>query len=170
MTGKEERVAYRHDETGELVDAGRLSESITTRLGMLHLRSDPVIDELYSAWLDRNFTASGLNKAERHRLPRRFAKDVLEDDEALGRLGYTAVKVQEGRIITTPGLLACGVEEDGRHVSVSIGYVPATKGYVLDVTREDMGTFRVLLDGRALRDMTEEIKLLRRTIREEEKR
>lgn len=164
---------YRERDTGRMLSRAEVKD----RLRMMHrcalTSGDDGLDGMFREWMDGHMTPSQCYTMDRGGILSLFLDDVVEDAEALWKLGFETITIPAEDIVTTPGLLACGSDARGRHANVEIGYVPATKGYVLDITLGDGSereSIRIELDGYALTDMSREIKLLRQAMREEKEK
>ena len=131
--------------------------------------SKPYTD-MFHGWVERSFTMESLLwRAEAgpglmEDLRDRFADAVMDDPDMLREFGYEVIEVPD-EVLESPGLLAVGETEDGRHASVSLEYIVASGTYALDVRIGDERA-RVLMDSRALTDMTEDIKMMRKVVRD----
>lgn len=164
---------YRETDTGRMLSKAEVKD----RLQMMHrcavLSGEDGFRGRFGEWMDGHLTPSQCYTMDRDRILDLFLDDLLEDAEALWELGFETVTIPAEDIVTTPGLLAIGSDDRGRHASVEIGYVPSTKGYVLDITLGQgsaLESIRIEMDRQALTDMTREIKLLRQAIREEKEK
>ena len=164
---------YREMDTGRMLSRAEVKD----KLRMMHrcalASGDDGLDGMFREWMDGHLTPSQCYKMEHNSVLNLFLDDVVEDAEALWKLGFETITIPAEDIVTTPGLLACGHDDKGRHASIEIGYVPATKGYMLDITLgegSERESIRIELDRQALTDMTREIKLLRQAMREEKDR
>ena len=164
---------YREKDTGRMLSRAEVKD----RLRMMHRRAltsgDDGFGGMFREWMDGHLTPSQCYRMDRDKILGLFLDDVVEDAEALWKLGFETVMIPAEGIVTTPGLLAEGSDGRGRRVSIEIGYVPATKGYVLDITLGEGGereSIRIDMDGPALTYMGQEIKRLRQAIREEKEK
>lgn len=166
----EDRTVYR-TKGGRDLSTRTVRHDLGDRMTLMQLgtRPDRALAGAWDAWLDANFTASECLRTGAEARVQRFIDTALKDAELMLKLGYETVIVPGEDIVTTPGLLAAGEDEEGRDVTIAIGYSPSTGQYVLDIEHDtDAGreSLRVTLYKWALADMTNEIKLLRKTIRE----
>lgn len=158
-------VAYRDIETGTTIDGRKLDSLVESELSQGSLGTRNACTTLYHEWLDSHHTASQIVTAGESRVRQEFIRELFENEELLRRLGYEPITVPGEDVIITQGLLACGNDEHGKNVSIELAYVPATGGYILDICH-DRQSFRAVLDSKALTYMTQEIKELRKLIRE----
>lgn len=173
MFRRYEMKRYREKDTGRMLNKAEVKD----RLQMMHrcavLSGEDGFQGRLMEWVDGHLTPSQCYTMDRDRILGMFLDDLLEDAEALWELGFETITIPADDIVTTPGLLAIGSDSEGRHASIEIGYVPATKGYLLDITLGQGSAFesiRIEMDRQALTDMTREIKLLRQAIREEKEK
>lgn len=164
---------YRERETGRMLSKAEVKD----KLQMMHkcavLSGDDGFQGRFREWMDGHLTPSQCYRMDRDKVLNLFLDDLLGDAEALWEQGFETIVIPAEDIVTTPGLLAVGSDDRGRRVNIEIGYVPATKGYMLDITLGEGGereSIRIELDRMALTDMTREIKLLRQAIREEKEK
>ena len=164
---------YRERDTDRMLSRAEVKDELRTRHRCALASGDDGLDGRFWEWMDGHLTPSQCYTMDHDRILGLFLDDFLEDAEALWKLGFETIVIPAEDIVTTPGLLACGSDDRGRHASIEIGYVPATKEYVLDITLGEGGereSVRIELDRQALTDMTREIKLLRQAIREEKEK
>ena len=164
---------YRERDTGRMLSRAEVKD----RLRMMHrcalTSGDDGFGGMFREWMDGHMTPSQCYMTDSGSILSLFLDDVVEDAEALWKLGFETITIPAEDIVTTPGLLAVGSDDKGRHASIGIGYVPATKGYVLDITLGEGGereSIRIDMGGPALTYMSQEIKLLRQAIREEKEK
>ena len=168
-----EIMRYREKDTGRLRSKAEVKDKLRMRHRCAVLSGDDGFQGRFREWMDGHLTPSQCYRMDRDKVLGLFLDDLLEDAEALWKLGFETITIPAEDIVTTPGLLATGSDDRGRHASIGIGYVPATKGYMLDITLGEGGereSIRIELDGYALTDMSREIKLLRQAIREEKEK
>lgn len=164
---------YRERDTGRLRSKAEVKDELRMRHRCAVLSGDDGFGGRFREWMDGHLTPSQCYRMDRDKVLGLFLDDLLEDAEALWGLGFETITIPAEDIVTTPGLLATGSDDKGRRVNIEIGYVPATKVYVLDITLgegSEHESIRIDLDGQALTDMTREIKRLRQAIREEKEK
>lgn len=164
---------YNEKDTGRMLNKAEVKD----RLQMMHrcavLSGEYGFQGRLMEWVDGHLTPSQCYRMDRDKVLGLFLDDLLEDAGALGELGFETITIPAEDIVTTPGLLAVGSDDRGRHASVEIGYVPSTKGYVLDITLgegDGRESIRIDMDKQALTYMGQEIKRLRQAIREEKEK
>lgn len=168
-----EMTRYIERDTGRMLSKAEVRDELRTRHRCALMNGKDGFDGRFMEWMDGHLTPSQCYRLERVKTLDLFLDDILEDAGALGELGFETVTIPAEDIVTTPGLLAEGSDDRGRHATIEIGYVPSTKGYVLDIslgTGDGRESIRIGMDGHALTDMTREIKLLRQAIREEKEK
>ena len=164
---------YQERDTGRMLSKAEVRDKLTMRHRCALLSGDDGFDGRFREWIDGHLTPSQCYRMDSHKILNLFLDDLLEDAEALREQGFETIVIPAEDIVTTPGLLAVGSDDRGRHASIEIGYVPATKGYVLDITLgegDGRETIRIDMDGPALTYMGQEIKRLRQAIREEKEK
>lgn len=160
---------YQEKDTGRMLNKAEVRDELRTRHRCAVLSGDDGLQGRFREWMDGHLTPSQCYKMDRDKVLNLFLDDLLEDAEALRELGFETITIPAEDIVTTPGLLAVGSDDRGRHASIEIGYVPGTKGYVLDITLgqgDGRESIRIDMDSQALTYMGQEIKLLRQAIRE----
>lgn len=170
MFRRYEMKRYRERDTGRMLSKADVKDRLRTRHRCTLASSEDGFRGRFREWMDGHLTPSQCYTMDRDKILGMFLDDLLEDAEALWELGFETITIPADDIVTTPGLLAIGSDSEGRHASIEIGYVPATKGYLLDITLGQgsaLESIRIEMDSQALTDMTREIKLLRQAIREE---
>lgn len=164
---------YRETDTGRMRSKAEMKDDLRMRHRCAVLSGDDGFGGRFREWMDGHMTPSQCYTMDRGSILSLFLDDLVEDAEALWKLGFETITIPAEDIVTTPGLLAVGSDDRGRHASIEIGYVPATKGYVLDITLgegDGRESIRIDMDGQALTYMGQEIKLLRQAIREEKEK
>ena len=164
---------YRERCTDRMLSKAEVRDELRMRHRCALTSGDDGLDGMFGEWMDGHLTPSQCYTMDHRSILNLFLDDILEDAEALWKLGFETITIPAEDIVTTPGLLAVGSDNRGRHASIEIGYVPATKGYVLDITLDEGSereSTRIELDRMALTDMTREIKLLRQAMREEKEK
>lgn len=164
---------YRERDTDRMLSKAEVKDKLRIRHRCALTDGDDGLDGMFREWMDGHMTPSQCYTMDHGSILGLFLDDLMEDAEALWKLGFETITIPAEDIVTTPGLLASGSDARGRHANVEIGYVPATKGYVLDITLSEGGereSIRIELDSYALTDITREIKLLRQAMREEKEK
>lgn len=86
-------VAYRDIETGTTIDGSELNSLVESELSQGSFGTHNACTTLYHEWLDSHHTASQIVTIGENRVRQEFIRELFENKEMLGRLGYEPITV-----------------------------------------------------------------------------